>query len=416
MPRAHPTAIRHQILGLRSQGLSLVQIASQLLLPYSSVRRLCRRHRDDPARPLNPDYSRCGRRHTAATEALFQAARALKRNHPTWGAGIIRVQLSEQYPGQAVPSVRALQQAFRRAGVNRPRPPRPSTPATPRATVPHQIWEVDAKERVRLASGQRVSWLAFTDEASGALLATPLSPQGRWQNVPPTAIRDMFRRTFTRWGLPEAVRVDNGYPWGSPRDLPTELALWLIGLGVAVIWNPPAQPRKNPKVERCQGVAAAWTEPQACADPAAFSAHLDWVGRVQCREYPSIGGSTRVEAYPGLLIARRAYQESQEPTLWELGRVDRWVVATDVESTGGPEWGDLDLRPPSLGGPSLPWPGHDGAVRRPGSAVGRPGPNRRGRVAIRGPGAEPGGNPGPGSEPEARPTTEVIDGPNFSAR
>ena len=102
MPRAHPTAIRHQILGLRSQGLSLVQIASQLLLPYSSVRRLCRRHRDDPARPLNPDYSRCGRRHTAATEALFQAACALKRNHPTWGAGIIRVQLSEQYPGQAI--------------------------------------------------------------------------------------------------------------------------------------------------------------------------------------------------------------------------------------------------------------------------------------------------------------------------
>ena len=185
MPRAHPTAIRDQILSLRSQGLSLVQIASQLLLPYSSVRRLCRRHRDDPARPLNPDYSRCGRRHTAATEALFQAACALKRNHPTWGAGIIRVQLSEQYPGQAMPSVRALQQAFRRAGVNRPRPPRPSTPATPRATVPHQIWEVDAKERVRLASGQRVSWLAFTDEASGALLATPLSPPGALAERPP---------------------------------------------------------------------------------------------------------------------------------------------------------------------------------------------------------------------------------------
>ena len=86
-----PPADIRSSLGLRSQGLSLVQIASQLVLPYSSVRRLCRRHRDDPARPLNPDYSRCGRRHTAATEALFQAACALKRNHPTWGAGIIRV-------------------------------------------------------------------------------------------------------------------------------------------------------------------------------------------------------------------------------------------------------------------------------------------------------------------------------------
>ena len=94
MPRAHPTAIRHQILGLRSQGLSLVQIASQLLLPYSSVRRLWRWHCDDPARPLNPDYSRCGRRHTAATEVLFQAACALKRNHPTWGAGIIQTATS----------------------------------------------------------------------------------------------------------------------------------------------------------------------------------------------------------------------------------------------------------------------------------------------------------------------------------
>ena len=93
MPRAHPTAIRHQILGLRSQGLSLVQIASQLLLPYSSVRRLCRRHRDDPARPLNPDYSRCGRRHTAATEALFQAACTLKRNHPTWGLSFTHISL-----------------------------------------------------------------------------------------------------------------------------------------------------------------------------------------------------------------------------------------------------------------------------------------------------------------------------------
>ncbi len=135
----------------------------------------------------------------------------------------------------------------------------------------------------------------------------------------------MFRRTFTCWGLPDAVRVDNGYPWGSPRDLPTELALWLIGLDIGVIWNPPAQPRKNPKVERCQGVAAAWAEPHACADPAELSDHLDWVGRVQCREYPAIGGLARVAAYPGLLIVRRVYQESQEPALWELGRVERWL-------------------------------------------------------------------------------------------
>ena len=150
-------------------------------------------------------------------------------------------------------------------------------------------------------------------------------PQGYWQKVPPADIQEMFRRTFTAWGLPDAIRVDNGYPWGTPRDLPTELALWLIGLGVAVIWNPPGQPQENPKVERCQGVADAWAEPHACADPAQLSTHLGWVCQTQCREYPSIRGGPRVAAYPQLLVPRRSYQPSLEPESWELDRVDRWL-------------------------------------------------------------------------------------------
>jgi hypothetical protein len=56
------------------------------------------------------------------------------------------------------------------------------------------------------------------------LLASELPPQGHWEEAPPGEIREMFRRVFTRWGLPRAVRVDNGYPWGTPRDLPTGLA------------------------------------------------------------------------------------------------------------------------------------------------------------------------------------------------
>jgi hypothetical protein len=136
----------------------------------------------------------------------------------------------------------------------------------------------------------------------------------------------MFRSTFTRWGLPQGVRVDNGYPWGTPRDLPTELALWLIGLGLEVIWNPPAQPRENPKVERCQGVAAAWAEPHTCAGPAELSNHLDWVCQMQWRQYPSIAGSPRAAAFPQLLVPRRCYQRSQEPELWELDRVDQWFA------------------------------------------------------------------------------------------
>ena len=191
--------------------------------------------------------------------------------------------------------------------------------------MPHQIWEVDAKERVRLASGQRVSWLAFTDEASGALLATPLSPPGALAERPahrdPGHVPPHVHPLGPAQGGPCRQRVSLGVT-ARPAH---RTGVVVDRLGRRRDLESPRPARKNPKVERRQGVAAAWAEPQACADPAALSAHLDWVGRVQCREYPSIGGSTRVEAYPGLLIARRAYQESQEPTLWELGRVDRWL-------------------------------------------------------------------------------------------
>ena len=135
----------------------------------------------------------------------------------------------------------------------------------------------------------------------------------------------MFRRVFARWGLPQAVRVDNGYPWGTPRDLPTELALWLIGLGVEVIWNPPAQPQENPKVERCQGVTDAWSEPHSCAGPAELTDRLDWVCRTQREEYPSIRGMSRIAAFPQLLVPRRPYDPAHESTLWELDRVDQWL-------------------------------------------------------------------------------------------
>jgi hypothetical protein len=136
----------------------------------------------------------------------------------------------------------------------------------------------------------------------------------------------MFRRVFTRWGLPERTRVDNGHPWGSASDLPPALALWLIGLGVEVLWNPPHQPWCNPKVERCNGVTQQWAEPQACADHPTLEAQLDWAARTQRQEYPAIQGRSRLEAYPQLLLSGRPYCVENEPRLWDLSRVDAFLM------------------------------------------------------------------------------------------
>src|SRR3954467_14496019 len=56
-------------------------------------------------------------------------------------------------------------------------------------------------------------------------------PPEQWQEITVAEARDLIRRVFCRWGLPERVRIDNGHPWGSAGDLPPQPALGLGGAG-----------------------------------------------------------------------------------------------------------------------------------------------------------------------------------------
>src|ERR671934_175688 len=77
-------------------------------------------------------------------------------------------------------------------------------------------------------------------------------------HLPRRTVQPLLRQAFGRWGLPGGLRVDNGKPWGSWSDLPTALALWLLGLGIELHWNPPRQPQRNGVVERSQGTGKRW--------------------------------------------------------------------------------------------------------------------------------------------------------------
>ena len=147
------------------------------------------------------------------------------------------------------------------------------------------------------------------------------SPRGRWSEVLPREVQAQLRQAFTRWGRPERLRVDNGAPWGSTGDLPTDLALWLIGLGVAVDWNPPRRPQDNGVVERSQGTAKRWAEPSACASAAELQRRLEEMDDVQRREYPSVRGRSRLEAFPKLAHSGRAYSRAWERKDWSLAAV-----------------------------------------------------------------------------------------------
>ena len=175
MPQALPVALRQTIVERHLDGASLPAIARDLDLSPWTVRTLWRRYRDRGDAGLGPAYAACGRPGPRHPDAVYQTALALRQAHPGWGAGLIRTELAACFPGQRLPHEATIRRWLRDAGLSRPpRAPRPPDP--PRAGVPHARWQLDATEQIALADGSKVSWLAASDEASGAMLGAVVFP------------------------------------------------------------------------------------------------------------------------------------------------------------------------------------------------------------------------------------------------
>lgn len=140
------------------------------------------------------------------------------------------------------------------------------------------------------------------------------------------AVQDVLRAWFARWGLPEALRLDNGAPWGAAgRDFPPHLAWWLVGLGIALVWNRPRHQQGNAVVERGHGVCQRWVEAATCPDPEVLQARLDWATTVQRERYPVADGHSRLACYPALAAGGRPYTPAQEAIGWQEHRVWAWL-------------------------------------------------------------------------------------------
>lgn len=175
MPRAVALPIREQIIALHQQGIRLTTIAQQLGLSYHTVRQCGQRFCHEGIAGLSPRYAHCGPKQRQFSAVVQEAALTMKREHPRWGAGLIRVELQQQFPPIALPSSRSLQRWFVAAGLKPLHSQRPASVSS-RARRVHEVWELDAKERMRLLDGTGTSVLTVTDEASGAWLGALVFP------------------------------------------------------------------------------------------------------------------------------------------------------------------------------------------------------------------------------------------------
>ena len=297
-------------------------VAEDLNIALRTVRRLFQKFAQRGDQAIAPQYDRCGSHQLRGTRReLLDEAFLLRQQHPTWGAPLIRIKIQQAHPRRPLPSSRTLQRWFEKQAVRAAPPGRRPVLAIAPAERTHEVWQMDAVEKTPLATGQGISWLRIVDEWTGAVLDTKVFPQNSFASVGAWTVQTQLRRVFSRLGRPQRFRVDNGTPWGSCGDFPTDLALWLIGLDMIVIWNPPCQPQKNGKVERSQGVGKAWAEPRTCRSVGELQQRLREMDRIQREEYPHLGGHSRLCVYPELKHSGRDYDKIWERRHWSLDLV-----------------------------------------------------------------------------------------------
>jgi putative transposase len=174
----------------------------------------------------------------------------LKHAHRRWGPRKLRA-IYQRAHGQA-PSESSFKRVLERVGlVERRRLRRRSEAGQIRsdrqASVPNEIWSVDFKGWWYGADGSRCEPLTVRDECTRYVLEVRAVADACTQTV-----RVCFERLFERYGLPQAIRSDNGAPFASPVGVLglSQLSAWWVALGIDLERGRPACPQDNGAHER----------------------------------------------------------------------------------------------------------------------------------------------------------------------
>jgi len=215
------------------------------------------------------ERSRAPRRRPHALAARWlERIEALRRRHPRWGPKKLQARLRRQYPRSRLPAVSTIGAALQRLGLVLPRRRRRLGPVVPArrarpALRPNDVGTVDFKGWFRTLDGQRCDPLTVRDLASRYGLLAQVLPDQKFHRT-----QVAFDKLFRQRGLPAALRMDNGSPFGStgPAGL-SRLSAWWISLGIEVQFIRPGHPEDNGSHEQWHRELKAETARPAAATP-----------------------------------------------------------------------------------------------------------------------------------------------------
>jgi len=183
---------------------------------------------------------------TASPDQVVQEALKIRDKHPAWGARKIHKRL-EVLEVENVPAVSTVNGILKRNGCITEAASRKSrTFIRFEHPEPNDLWQMDFKGHFAMTNGKRCHPLTILDDHSRYSIA--LRAMDTEKRIP---VQRELTSVFRRLGLPAAMLMDNGPPWGtSQKGGHTQLEIWLMMLGIRVIHTRPRHPQTNGKDER----------------------------------------------------------------------------------------------------------------------------------------------------------------------
>jgi len=192
------------------------------------------------------DCSRRPHSSPARSPASIEAAVLTVRDaHPAWGAR--KIERCLEWKGIEPPALSTVHAILRRHGrVDRSVASAGQPYQRFEKEAPNLLWQMDFKGWMPLANEARCHPLTIVDDHSRYVPCLQACANERSGTV-----QSHLETTFRRYGLPEAMFVDNGPPWGdSSGERWTRLGVWLLKLGVEVLHSRPRHPQSRGKNER----------------------------------------------------------------------------------------------------------------------------------------------------------------------
>lgn len=182
--------------------------------------------------------------------ALVTPIVALRRKHPAWGPKKLKARLTMDHPDTVWPAASTIGDILKREGLVRPRRLRHRVPPREHpfsdAQGPNDVWCMDFKGWWRTGDGMRIDPFTVSDAMSRYLLVCHCVDHPDYGTVWP-----VLARAFREYGLPLAIRSDNGPPFGSvAAGGLSRLAVNFVKLGVLPERIAPGKPQENGRHER----------------------------------------------------------------------------------------------------------------------------------------------------------------------